>query len=123
MVLHDVADRAGFLVELAAAGHAEFLGHRDLHAGDEVAIPDGLEERVGEAEVQQVLHRLLAEVVIDAEDAGLRERGCSSVAFSSCADARSRPKGFSTTTRAPSMGIVLPRSSMTGGNTLGGIAR
>src|SRR6185437_5174166 len=45
----------------------------DLHAGDEVAVPDRLEERVGEAEIEQVLHRLLAEVVIDAEDAILRK--------------------------------------------------
>ena len=38
-----------------------------------VAVPDRLEERVGEAEVEQVLHRLLAEVVIDAEDRRLGE--------------------------------------------------
>src|SRR6185369_18065627 len=31
------------------------------------------EKRVGKSEVEQVLHRLLAEVVIDAEDVGLVE--------------------------------------------------
>ena len=39
MVLHDVADRAHLLVEGAAALDAEFLGHRDLHAGNERAVP------------------------------------------------------------------------------------
>ena len=57
----------------AAALDAEALGHRDLHALDVVAVPDRLEERVGETEVHQVLHRLLAEVVVDAEDRRLRE--------------------------------------------------
>ena len=52
---------------------AEALGHRDLHVLDVVAVPDRLEERVGEAEVEDVLHRLLAEVVVDAEDALLGE--------------------------------------------------
>ena len=68
VVLDDVADDAGLVVELAAALHAEALGHGDLHVLDVVAVPDRLEERVGEAEIQDVLHRLLAEVVIDAED-------------------------------------------------------
>ena len=81
MVLHDIADRAGFLVELAAAIHANFLGHRDLHTGDIIAIPDGLEEGVGEAEVQQTLHRLLAEIVIDPEDARLG-KALSRISFS-----------------------------------------
>ena len=37
------------------------------------AIPQPLEDRVGEAQRQQVLHRLLAEVVVDAEDLRLAE--------------------------------------------------
>ena len=68
VVLHHVADGAGLLVKLAAAFHAERLGHGDLHAVNVIAVPDGLQEAVGEAEDQQVLHRLFAQVVIDAED-------------------------------------------------------
>ena len=68
VVLHDVADRAGFFVERAAALDAEVLGHGDLDALDVVAVPDRLEERVGEAEEEQVLHRPLAEIVVDPED-------------------------------------------------------
>ena len=53
MVLDDVADRAGLVVEAPAPLHAELLRHGDLHALDVVAVPDRLEERVGEAEHQQ----------------------------------------------------------------------
>ena len=73
MVLDDVADRAGLIVERAAALDPEGLGHRDLHAFDELAIPERLEERVGEAEEDQVVHRPLAEVMIDAKDVLLIE--------------------------------------------------
>ncbi len=65
--------RADALVERAAAAHAELLGHGDLHARDEVAVPHRLEQRVGEAEHQQVLDGLLAEEVVDAEHRRLGE--------------------------------------------------
>jgi hypothetical protein len=35
---------------------------------DGVAVPQPLEDRVGKAEHQDVLHRLLAQVVVDAEE-------------------------------------------------------
>src|ERR1035437_4216223 len=57
------------LLELSAALHPERLCHGDRHAVHIVAVPDGLKEAVGEAKDQQVLDRLLAEVMIDAEDA------------------------------------------------------
>ena len=71
MVLHDVANRADFVIEAPAALHAEALGHRDLHAGDVIAIPDRFEEGVGEPEIEQVLDRFLAEIMVDAEDGAL----------------------------------------------------
>src|SRR5262249_8956341 len=73
VVLDHVAQGADLLVEAAAAFDAEVLGHRDLDALDVVAVPDGLEERVREAEVQEVLDRLLTEIVVDAEDRGFRQ--------------------------------------------------
>src|SRR5262245_23922136 len=73
MVLHDVADGAGLLVEAAAALYAEVLRHRDLHALDVLAVPERLEQRVREAEEHHVSHRPLAEVVIDAKDVLLVE--------------------------------------------------
>ncbi len=68
VVLDHVADRPGFFVERAATLHAEDFGHRNLHTLDVVAIPDRLEDLVGEAEEEQVLHGRFAEVVVDAED-------------------------------------------------------
>src|SRR5450759_4432517 len=73
MVLDDVAQAAGSLVKRAAATHAEILGQRDLDAGHAIAVPDRLEEGIGEAEIKDVHDRLLAEEVIDAEDRIFRE--------------------------------------------------
>ena len=68
MVLHHVAQRAGGLVERPAAFDSDRLGRRNLDVVDVVAVPDILEDTVGEAEDEDVLHRLLAQVVVDAED-------------------------------------------------------
>ncbi len=72
MVLNDVANDPGLFVELAAPLDPERLGHGDLHVFDVVPVQNRLEKGVGEAEVEDVLHRLLAEVVIDAKDVLLR---------------------------------------------------
>ena len=66
---HDhVLEGAGGLVEADAVVDREGLGHVDLDVVDVVPVPDGLEEPVGEAEGQDVLRRLLAQEVVDAED-------------------------------------------------------
>ena len=66
MVLEHVAHDAGFLVVLAAIFDADRLRRRDLHVVDPLPVPDRLEDRVGKAQNQHVLHRLLAEIMIDA---------------------------------------------------------
>ena len=68
MVLENVADRAGLLVEGSAVLDADRLGHRDLHVVHVAAVPERLEDAVPEAEDQQVADRLLPEVVVDAVD-------------------------------------------------------
>ena len=68
VVLDQVAQRAGLVVVAGAGSDAEVLGRRDLDAVDVVAVPQRLEHAVGEAERQHVLDRLLAQVVVDAED-------------------------------------------------------
>jgi hypothetical protein len=73
VVLQHVAHGTGPVVIIGAAADAHLLGHGDLHVVDEVAVPQVLDEGVGEAEHQQVLHRLLAHVVVDAEDLLLLE--------------------------------------------------
>ena len=68
MVRHHVAERAGGVVEAAAMADADLLVDGDLHMVDVIAIPDRLEHAVGEAQHQDVLHRFLAEIVIDPVD-------------------------------------------------------
>ena len=73
MVLHHVADRARFFIVAAAPFDAERFGDGDLHVIDVRVIPKRLEQDVGEAQRHQVLHRFLAEIVVDAENIALEE--------------------------------------------------
>ena len=68
MVRHHVPQRAGSFVEAAAALDADGLGGCDLNVVDVVAVPQRLEDAVGEAQHQDVLDRFLAEEVIDPID-------------------------------------------------------
>ena len=63
------------LVERAARPDAELLADCDLRVADLPATPQRLEQRIAEAQCQQVLDRLLAEIVIDAVDLPLRDHG------------------------------------------------
>src|SRR5262247_4311803 len=74
MVLDDVTDRARLLIKSTPPLDAEVLGHGDLHTLDMVAIPERFQERIGEAEEEQVVHRQLSEVMVDAEDRLLVKR-------------------------------------------------
>src|SRR5207247_10052325 len=65
---------ARLVVEFSPTLDAEGLRHRDLHAVDVVAVPDRLEEGVGEAKHCEVLDGPLPEVMVDAEDVRLVER-------------------------------------------------
>lgn len=73
VVLDDVTRGADAVVVTGPAADADVLGHRDLHVVDVTAVPDRLPHRVGEAQRQDVLDRLLAEVVVDPEDLVRRE--------------------------------------------------
>ncbi len=73
VVLHHVAQRARIVVEIAARLDAELFRDRDLDALDPFAAPQWLEQRVAEAQREQVLYRLLAEVVVDPVDLAFRE--------------------------------------------------
>ena len=73
MILDHVAHRAGFFIVAAASFDAERLGDGDLHMIDVRVVPQRLQQDVGETQRHEVLHRLLAEIVIDAEDIALEE--------------------------------------------------
>ncbi len=64
---------ARVVVSAAPALHAERLGDGDLHVVDVLLVEERLEDRVAEAERQNVLDRFLPEVVIDAVDLALVE--------------------------------------------------
>ena len=75
VVLEDVAGSARMLVEAAASLHTERLGHGDLHVIDPAAIPDRLEDRVGEPQREHVLDGVLPQVVVDPEHVAFGEGG------------------------------------------------
>jgi hypothetical protein len=68
VVLHHVPQGAGPFVVARAPLDADGLGRGDLHVIDVAAVPHRLEHPVGEPEDEEVLHGLLAQVMIDAED-------------------------------------------------------
>ena len=68
MVLHHVAERARRVVVAAASLDADGFGHGDLDVVDMAGVPQRLEQGIGEAERQQVLDRLFAQVMVDAVD-------------------------------------------------------
>ena len=73
VVLQDVADGAGAVVEAAAVGDVEGLRHGDLDALDVGPVEQGLEDGVGEPPEQHVLHRVEPEPVVDPVDRLLGE--------------------------------------------------
>ena len=68
VVLHHVAQCAGGVVIAGAAFDAQGLGNGDLHMIDMGGIPHRLEQGIGKAQGHEVLHRLFAEIMIDAID-------------------------------------------------------
>ena len=68
VVLDHIAKATCGVIEGAASIHAEGLGHGDLDIADVLTVPDWLEEGIGKPRVEHVLGRLLAEIVVDAED-------------------------------------------------------
>ena len=65
MIDDHVTQRADRVVEMPAVLDAEALGHRDLDRRDVIAVPYGLEHRVREPQVEDLLQRHLAEEVVD----------------------------------------------------------
>ena len=73
VVLDDVPGDADPVEVAGPAADADVLGHGDLHVVDVVVVPHRLEQLIGEAQRHQVLHRLLAQVVVDPEHRRGRE--------------------------------------------------
>jgi hypothetical protein len=73
MILHHVDQCAHLLVERAASFNPDRFRRRDLHVVDILAVPQRLENAVAETEGEDVLHGLLAQVVVDAVDRRFRK--------------------------------------------------
>jgi hypothetical protein len=73
VVLDHVAQLAGLVEVAPAAFDADGFGNGDLHVGDVILVPLGFEQAVGETQGDQVLHRVLAQVMVDAIGAVFRE--------------------------------------------------
>ena len=71
VVDHHVAERADRVVEVAAVVDPEVLRHRDLDRRHVVAVPDRLERRVREPQVEDLRQAHLAEEVVDPVQLGL----------------------------------------------------
>src|ERR1700736_1068306 len=69
MILNHVADRAYPVVESAPTLNSKFFRHGDLHGFDMAAIPERFQDSVGKTEKKHVMHRPLAKVMVNAEDA------------------------------------------------------
>lgn len=67
-VLHDITDDAKFVKVATAALCAERFLESDLDVGDRVLVEGRVNKMVAEAEHEDVLDHLLAEVVVNTED-------------------------------------------------------
>src|SRR2546425_930686 len=65
MVLDDVAQNAGRVIEPASLLDPDRLGRDNLNVVDVFSIPEGLENRICKTKDQDVLHRLLAQVMVN----------------------------------------------------------
>ena len=127
MVLEHVANDARVLVVPGPVSDADRLRHRDLDVVDVAVVPERLEDAVGETQDEDVLDRLLPEVVVDPVDLPLAEDGLQLRRSAALPESRSCPNGFSTTTRAqPVSGRARPFSRATCtivGSASGGVAK
>ena len=73
MVLDHVPEGPGLVVVAGPALDPEAFRHGDLDALHQVAVPQGLEDGVGEPEDQEVPDGFLAQVVVDPVDLGFVE--------------------------------------------------
>ena len=54
MVLDHVAQATRALIKTAALPGTEVFGESDLHAGNVIAVPDRLKERIGKAKIEDI---------------------------------------------------------------------
>src|SRR5690606_26486446 len=84
VILDHVSQAACRFVKGSSIPHPKILRKSDLHTGDLVVIPDGLQKRIGKTKIKDVHDRLLPQEVVDAKDRVFGEdRVCDTVEFAS----------------------------------------
>ena len=73
MVLQHVPHGSAMVVVTAPGTHAQALGSSDLHMVNKIPVPERLENPVGKACYQYILHRLLPQVMVNSVDLVLFE--------------------------------------------------
>ena len=68
MVRHHVAQGASHIEVTAALFHAHRFSYRDLHVVNVVLVPNRFKDAIAEAENQNVLHGLFAQIMVNAEN-------------------------------------------------------
>ena len=122
MVLDHVPDSASGVVEPAPGAYVERLSHRDLDTGDAVAVPERLDERVGEPEVEEVLHRPFAQEVVDPEDRRFRKYPVNG-GVEGAGTGKVPPERLLKDHPPPSAQPAAARLAMTSAKRTGGMAR
>ena len=107
VALNHVTQGTGGFIKCGALLDAQTFRSGDLHVIHIITVPERLENAVPEAQHQQVLHRVLAEVVVDAIDLRYLSKTCSTAWLSLRAEARSRPNGFSMIMRTQDLPLEL----------------
>src|SRR2546423_7242677 len=68
MIGDHVAQGAGLVKVAGAILYADGFGDRDLHMVNIILVPDRLKDAIAEAEDQNILYGLLAQIVVDAKN-------------------------------------------------------
>src|ERR1700736_1640906 len=124
MVRHHIAQGARLFIERRAVFDSHRFSSGDLYIVDVIPVPHRFEERITEAENEDVLHCFFAKIVVNPVHRFSSNTPCTT-SFSTFADSRSRPKGFSKTIRVHplSRGFspTAPNPSMMGPATDAGV--
>lgn len=77
VILHHIPKCSGMIVISSTVFHTKRFGGGDLDIVDIMIVPNGFEERVRKTESEDVLNRLLPDIVIDSKNLIFRKSSCN----------------------------------------------
>ena len=75
VVLHHVTQRTGIFIKAGTPFQTNGFADRDLDMLDRVCVPQGFEKHVRKAQRHEVLHRFLAQIMVNPEGAAFGKNG------------------------------------------------